>query len=88
MNRDHDGDNGDHLTLEAGTNRLRRLGLYGLLAHAQALLAEPWLARVIDIEEAERTAARSSAGSITAAWAPSNPSPTSTGPGPPNATAA
>jgi DNA replication protein DnaC len=43
------------LTLETAQSRLRRLGLYGLLAHAQALLAEPWLARVIDIEEAERT---------------------------------
>ena len=43
------------LTLETARSRLRRLGLYGLLAHAQELLAEPWLARVIDIEEAERT---------------------------------
>jgi len=43
------------LTLESAQERLRRLGLYGLLANTQALWAEPWLARVIDIEETERT---------------------------------
>ena len=43
------------LTLEIARSRLRRLGLYGLLANAQTLLAEPWLARVIDIEDTERT---------------------------------
>ena len=34
--------------------RLRRLALYGLLAQDDAILAEPWLQRLIDIEEAER----------------------------------
>ena len=43
------------LSLEAARSRLRRLGLYGLLANVQELLATSWLARVIDIEEAERT---------------------------------
>ncbi len=44
-----------NLSLEAARGRLRRLGLYGLLEQLPELLAEPWLARVIDIEEAERT---------------------------------
>ena len=39
------------LTLESARARLRRLGFYGLLAQAETLLAEPWLARVLDIEE-------------------------------------
>ena len=43
------------LTLETARSELRRLGLYGLLAQAQALLAEPWLARVIEIEDTERS---------------------------------
>ena len=34
--------------------RLRRLNLYGLLAHAEEILAEPWLAQVLEIEENER----------------------------------
>jgi DNA replication protein DnaC len=34
--------------------RLRKLGFYGLLAQAESVLAEPWLARVIDFEESER----------------------------------
>jgi len=42
------------LTLEAARHALRRLGLYGLLAHAETLLHERWLARVIDIEDQER----------------------------------
>lgn len=42
------------LTLESARARLRRLGFYGLLAQAETLLAEPWLARVLDIEETER----------------------------------
>ena len=42
------------LTLETARQRLRLLGLYGLLAQAETLLHEPWFARVIDIEEAER----------------------------------
>lgn len=42
------------LNLEAARAELRRLGLYGLLAHAETLLNEPWLARVIDIEDTER----------------------------------
>ena len=42
------------LNLETARTRLRRLGFYGLLAHAEALLNEPWLARVIEIEDTER----------------------------------
>ena len=42
------------LTLDAVRARLRRLGFYGLLAHAETLLNEPWLARVLDLEDAER----------------------------------
>jgi len=44
-----------NLTLETARPRLARLGFYGLLAHAETLLNEPWLARVIDIEERERS---------------------------------
>jgi DNA replication protein DnaC len=42
------------LTLENARARLHKLGLYGLCAQADTLLTEPWLARVIDIEEIER----------------------------------
>jgi DNA replication protein DnaC len=42
--------------LEALQARLRRLNLYGLLAHAADILAEPWLGRVLQIEESERQA--------------------------------
>jgi DNA replication protein DnaC len=42
------------LTLETARQRLRLLGLYGLLAQAETLMLEPWFARVIEIEEAER----------------------------------
>lgn len=42
------------LSLEALKARLRRLNLYGLLAHAEELLTEPWLERVLEIEESER----------------------------------
>ncbi len=35
-------------------NRLRRLGLYGLLSHLDELLEERWLPRILDIEETER----------------------------------
>ena len=42
------------LNLDVVRQHLRQLGLYGLLAQAQTLLQEPWLARVIDIEDAER----------------------------------
>ena len=34
--------------------RLRDAGLYGLAAQDDALLAEPWVERVIDIEDRER----------------------------------
>ena len=44
------------LTLESARARLSRLGLYGLCAQAPGLLAEPWLAQVIEIEESERAA--------------------------------
>jgi len=43
-----------NLTVEALRHSLRRLGLYGLLAHAESLMHEPWLARVLEIEETER----------------------------------
>ena len=43
-----------NLNLETARSRLRRLGFYGLLAQAETLLNEPWLARVIDIEDTER----------------------------------
>jgi DNA replication protein DnaC len=42
------------LSLEELKRRLRQLGLYGLLAHAEELLNEPWLARLLEIEESER----------------------------------
>ncbi|MGA7541052.1 MAG: ATP-binding protein [Steroidobacteraceae bacterium] len=42
------------LTLESLKARLRRVNLYGLLAHAEELLGEPWLLRVLEIEESER----------------------------------
>lgn len=44
------------LTLESARAQLRRLGLYGLHAHAESLLQEPWLLRVLEIEETERQA--------------------------------
>lgn len=44
-----------HLTLETVRPRLRQLGFYGLLAQAETLLHEPWLARVLEIEERERS---------------------------------
>ena len=42
------------LTAEGVRARLRRLGFYGLLVHAETLLNEPWLARVLDLEDTER----------------------------------
>ena len=42
------------LNLESARAQLRRLGFYGLLAQVETLLAEPWLARVLDIEDTER----------------------------------
>jgi len=42
------------LNLETARSHLRRLGFYGLLAQAEALLNEPWLVHVIEIEDAER----------------------------------
>ncbi|MGH8650463.1 MAG: ATP-binding protein, partial [Burkholderiales bacterium] len=42
------------MSLETARAELRRLGCYGLAAHAEALLAEPWLTRVIEIESTER----------------------------------
>ncbi len=42
------------LNLETARAHLRRLGFYGLLAHVEALLNEPWLVRVIEIEDTER----------------------------------
>jgi DNA replication protein DnaC len=42
------------LNLDVVRQSLRRLGLYGLLAQAETLMQEPWFARVIEIENAER----------------------------------
>jgi DNA replication protein DnaC len=42
------------LELDATAQRLSALGLYGLLATLPQIVHEPWLARVIDIEETER----------------------------------
>ena len=42
------------LNVETVRSELRRLGCYGLAAHAETLLNEPWLARVIEIEATER----------------------------------
>jgi len=42
------------LNLETARSHLRRLGFYGLLAHVETLLNEPWLVRVIEIEDTER----------------------------------
>jgi DNA replication protein DnaC len=42
------------LPLDALKQRLRRLNLYGLLAHLEEIATEPWLARVLEIEESER----------------------------------
>jgi DNA replication protein DnaC len=42
------------LSLEELKRRLRQLGLFGLLAQAEELLLEPWLARLLEIEESER----------------------------------
>ena len=42
------------LSLEELKQRLRHLGLYGLFAHAEDLINEPWIARLLEIEESER----------------------------------
>jgi DNA replication protein DnaC len=42
------------LELDAAAQRLTALGLYGLLAMLPEIGHEPWLARVIDIEDTER----------------------------------
>ena len=42
------------LSLESVRQRLRRANLYGLLAQAEQILHEPWLAHVLEIEESER----------------------------------
>jgi DNA replication protein DnaC len=44
-----------NLNLETARRQLRRLGCYGLLAQVETLLNEPWLARVIAIEDTERS---------------------------------
>ena len=43
-----------NLTLEGARQRLRQLGFYGLLAHTESLMHQPWLTQVLDIEETER----------------------------------
>ncbi len=42
------------LTLESLRTRLTRLGLYGLLARAESMMKEPWLAQLLELEESER----------------------------------
>jgi DNA replication protein DnaC len=42
------------LSLESVRQRLRRANLFGLLAQAEQILGEPWLARVLEVEESER----------------------------------
>jgi DNA replication protein DnaC len=42
------------LSLEALRTRLKRLNLFGLLAQAEEIRHEPWLLRVLEIEEGER----------------------------------
>jgi DNA replication protein DnaC len=42
------------LTVESLRQQLRRLNLYGLATHAEEIIAEPWLARVLEVEESER----------------------------------
>jgi len=42
------------LSLESVRSRLRRANLFGLLAQAEQILHEPWLERVLEIEESER----------------------------------
>jgi len=42
------------LPLDALKQRLRRLNLYGLLTHIEEIAQEPWLERVLEIEESER----------------------------------
>jgi len=42
------------LSIEGARERLHKLGLYGLCGLTEAVLDEPWLLRVIEIEEAER----------------------------------
>lgn len=42
------------LTLDTARPRLCRLGFYGLAAHAETWVNEPWFARILDIEDTER----------------------------------
>lgn len=44
------------LTIEAARDRLHKLGLYGLCCQIETVLGEPWLLRIVEIEEAERAA--------------------------------
>jgi hypothetical protein len=76
------------LSLECVRQRLRRANLYGLLAQAEQILHEPWLAHVLEIEESERQR-RSLRRRLdgTPASASSSRSPTSTTTGPKNSTA-
>lgn len=46
--------NSNGLCLESVRQRLRRANLFGLLAQAEQILGEPWLARVLEVEESER----------------------------------
>lgn len=40
--------------LDSVRQRLRQLGFYGLFAQAESVMHEPWLERVLEIEESER----------------------------------
>jgi DNA replication protein DnaC len=46
--------NSNGLSLDSVRQRLRRANLFGLLAQAEQILGEPWLARVLEVEESER----------------------------------
>jgi hypothetical protein len=43
------------LNLENLRARLLYLGLHGLLANIETIIQEPWLAQLLQIEEAERS---------------------------------
>ena len=43
-----------NLSVQGARDRLRALGLYGLASQAEELMHEPWIERVLEIEEAER----------------------------------
>ena len=63
-------------------NRAHALRLYGLLAHWPDVVAEPWLAPLLQWEEDERGRRSLERRIAKPIWATSNRCATSTGPGP------